>query len=764
MHTLTLSALRLFVTALLLLPLSALPQPVRGAGFGAPGEHRVALVIGNAAYRSAPLRNPGNDARAMRDKLSALGFEVVYYENLKTREVGSALREFRNLIRPGSIALFFYAGHGLQIRGENYLPAVDATIESEEDVPQQSLSLQSVLNTMEDSKAGVNLVLLDACRNNPFARSFRSVSRGLARVQAPSGTLIHYATRPGSVAEDGEGANSAYTEALLAQIGEQGVAIEQALKRVTIRVRSVTKGRQEPWMEGSLTGDFYFILSGPTQITVQPAPATADAAAWQAAESIDSVAAYRAYLGEYPKGLYAAAARIKLASLDAPAPPAPPAAAGEDRDGERWREAQAGGSREYYEAYLQEFPKGRSAATARTELKRLARQEAEDKARAEKQAWDAARQANSEEALQAYLADYPSAPHAAEARATLKKLQAAAARQQALSAREQQRIADEQRKLALSRQVGSKAEQEALRTAAIRELGMARLNAGDFLMGAAADDVSDDAQIDEMTRPQHNVRVAAFELGYYEVTVGQFRKFVEATAYLTDAERPGRIGCQVPAKGGQFVLQAAANWRAPGFAQGDNHPVVCVSWNDVQAYLIWLNSGGEQFRLPSEAEWEYAARAGTTTPRPWSEVGGFFSRMWENTKSNGEDQRPPNRACRNANVADETLKTALDWPQTLNCKDGQTFTSAGASFGRNSFSLYDMIGNAAEWTQDCWNPNHLGAPSDGRARGGDCAQHVVRGGSWASPPAMIRATARQGLASSYRAADLGFRVARQPRQ
>lgn len=212
------------------------------------------------------------------------------------------------------------------------------------------------------------------------------------------------------------------------------------------------------------------------------------------------------------------------------------------------------------------------------------------------------------------------------------------------------------------------------------------------------------------------------------------------------------------------MLQPAANWRAPGFAQGDNPPVVCVSWNDVQAYLVWLNSGGEQFRLPGEAEWEYAARAGTTTPRPWSEAGGFFARIWESAKTNGEDQHPPNRACRNANVADETLKNALDWPQTLNCKDGQTFTRASAAFSRNNFSLYDMIGKAAEWPQDCWNPNHLGAPSDGRPRSGDCAQHVVRGGSWTSPESMFRATARQGLASSYRAADLAFRVARPPRQ
>ena len=155
----------------------------RGAPATAPAqgtEHRVALIVGNATYRDSPLKNPVNDARAMREKLKGMGFEVVYFENLQTRQVGSALREFRNAIRPGSVALFFYAGHGLQVRGENYLPTVDAELSSEEDVPNQSLSLSAVLNTMEDSKANVNLVLLDACRNNPYARNFRSSPRGLA--------------------------------------------------------------------------------------------------------------------------------------------------------------------------------------------------------------------------------------------------------------------------------------------------------------------------------------------------------------------------------------------------------------------------------------------------------------------------------------------------------------------------------------------------------------------------------------------------------
>ncbi|WP_300456254.1 SUMF1/EgtB/PvdO family nonheme iron enzyme [Accumulibacter sp.] len=736
-------------------------------------EHRVALVIGNSAYLQSPLKNPVNDARAMRDKLKKMEFDVVMRENLKARDIGGALREFRSKLRPGSVALFFYAGHGLQIRGENYLPAVDAEISSEEDVPHQSLNVNTVLNTMEDSKAGVNLVLLDACRNNPFTRSFRSgAGAGLARIQAPSGTLIHYATRPGSVAEDGDGINGTYTAALLAQIDEKGVPIEQALKRVTVRVKNATKGKQEPWMEGSLTGDFYFVIHGPTQITIQQAPADADAAAWQAAEAANTAAAYQAYLNEYPKGLYAAAARVKLASLTpqgqaapVPAVPAPRVkseAAAEDRDTLMWQQVQAAGSQEYYETYLKEFPRGKYAALARTELKRLAAQEKEQQAQAERQAWEKAQQLNTDESYQSYLAAYPRGSFAGLAQAAQKKLRkeaaASTAGQSRTAMREPPRPADD-RKTTPERP--EKKKQDELRQAAIYELSLARISAGDYAMGAASDDVSDNPEADDAARPQHNVRVGNFELAYYEVTVGQFRKFVDATAYLTEAERPGRSpGCHVARQGGEFAVERSANWRAPGFAQTDSHPVVCVSWHDAQAYIAWLNGGSAGYRLPSEAEWEYAARAGTVTPRPWSDTGNFFARMFQSGKGSDPEQ-PPSRSCRYANVADESLKKALAWPVTHNCSDAQAYSSAGGYFGRNGFSLYDMIGNVSEWTQDCWNPNHTGAPSDGKARlSGDCAQRVMRGGSWSSGPVYVRSAARQKGAASYRATDLGFRLAK----
>ena len=246
------------------------------ASFAQPTENRVALVLGNSAYKSAPLRNPTNDAKDMAAKLKGMGFTVVERNNLTVKQIGSTLREFRSKLTPGSVALVFYAGHGLQIKGENYFPTVDAEIAGEEDVPNQSLSMRQIMDVLGDAKTRLNLVFLDACRDNPYARSFRSASRGLSKETPPSGTLISFATRPGSVASDGTGRNGLYTGALLASMDVQGLQIELALKRVVSAVKGASGGQQEPWTEGSIEGDFYFSPSGigaGTQVaTIAPAP------------------------------------------------------------------------------------------------------------------------------------------------------------------------------------------------------------------------------------------------------------------------------------------------------------------------------------------------------------------------------------------------------------------------------------------------------------------------------------------------------------
>ena len=221
-------------------------------------ETRVALVIGNSNYKNSPLKNPVNDARDMAAKLRGLGFTVIERNNLVVKQIGSTLREFRSKLTPGSVALVYYAGHGLQIKGDNYFPTVDADITGEEDVPNQSLAMKQIMDVLGDAKTRLNLVFLDACRDNPYSRSFRSASKGLSKENAPSGTLISFATRPGSVAADGVGRNGLYTGALLEAMDNKGQPIEQVLKRVVTSVKAESKNQQEPWMEGSIEGDFCF--------------------------------------------------------------------------------------------------------------------------------------------------------------------------------------------------------------------------------------------------------------------------------------------------------------------------------------------------------------------------------------------------------------------------------------------------------------------------------------------------------------------------
>lgn len=224
----------------------------------ANGARRVALVIGNTAYQTAPLKNPVNDARAVAQALSELGFEVTSRENLSQNDMKRAIRAFGEKARNSSVRLVYYAGHGMQVNGENYLIPVDASFRNEQEVEYEAVNAGFVLAQMEDTGNSLNIVILDACRNNPFARNFRSMTRGLAAINAPSGTLIAYATAPGSVASDGEGSNGLYTQELLRHLRTPGINVEEVFKRVRIGVRDKTHGKQTPWEASSLTGDFYF--------------------------------------------------------------------------------------------------------------------------------------------------------------------------------------------------------------------------------------------------------------------------------------------------------------------------------------------------------------------------------------------------------------------------------------------------------------------------------------------------------------------------
>ena len=274
--------------------------------------------------------------------------------------------------------------------------------------------------------------------------------------------------------------------------------------------------------------------------------------------------------------------------------------------------------------------------------------------------------------------------------------------------------------------------QEALKLELAGE--MVSIPGGTFRMG----DLSGEGDDDE--KPVHSVTVPAFSMGTHEVTVGQFRRFVEVTEYRTDAERnaDGKEGCLIYTGDG-WEWTWGRSWRNPGYSVGHDQPVVCVSWNDAQAFIAWVTEQtGEAFRLLSEAEWENVARAGSTTKYHFG---------------NSESQ-----LCRYANHLDDST---VHSNRNESCSDGVgKRTATVGRYQPNSYGLYDMHGNVWEWVQDCWNDSYVGAPSDGRAwMNGDCSLRVLRGSSWLATPGYLRSANRYRLIRSHRSDDIGFRLA-----
>ena len=260
---------------------------------------------------------------------------------------------------------------------------------------------------------------------------------------------------------------------------------------------------------------------------------------------------------------------------------------------------------------------------------------------------------------------------------------------------------------------------------------MKALAPGQFAQGAPAS--QPDATPIEL--PQHRVSITyPLGMGVYEITVGEFKEFADATQHKS-------AGCRM--YNGSWQDSPEANWNNVGYTQTATHPVACVSWRDARDYAAWLSrKTGQKYRLPSDSEWEYAARAGSVASRPWKE------------KIEG--------ACSNANVADQTAAQQYPGWKVHPCSDGYTFTAPVGSFQPNTFGLYDMLGNVFEWVQDCWHPDYRGAPTDGSAwLSGDCSQRDMRGGSWFTAPPLVSTSARNRFEETYRSNSVGFRLVRE---
>ena len=289
-----------------------------------PGGPKQALVIGNSAYtHTSPLKNPVNDAKSIGNTLQQLGFEVTTLLDVNQRQMEQALRRFGSRLRDqNGVGLFYYAGHGMQVAGENYLLPVDINPSTETDVRYDAIPIGKLLGQMDAAGNGMNIVILDACRNNPFARSFRSESRGLAQVIAPTGSFISYATAPGDVAADGEGDNGLFTAKLLTHMRTPGLKLEDVFKRVRADVQRESNDKQVPWDSSSVTGDFFFVPPNNPDLVTAPVSTPqriekGDPAIqiWTIIENSDNPEAFREFLTEFPNSPQARLARFKLLSI-----------------------------------------------------------------------------------------------------------------------------------------------------------------------------------------------------------------------------------------------------------------------------------------------------------------------------------------------------------------------------------------------------------------------------------------------------------------
>ena len=679
---------------------------------------RVALVIGNAHYQHAPgLANPLNDARDIHDAFERLGFSVTLVTNSDSNSLRRTLRDFKRAASASSIAVIFYAGHGIEIDNRNFLVPVDAKLASDEDVEYETVPLELVSGAVKGASE-LRLVILDACRDNPFIASMRhtgatrSIGRGLARIEPSGETLVAYAAKGGTVALDGEGRNSPFTKALLAHVEQPGLEVGLMFRQIRDAVLADTGGRQEPFVYGSLSAKGAYLTSQPElqeTVSVSVPPATTvesrdqvnkqlEVVFWNSIKDGDNVDEYQAYLETYPQGSFVALARSRL---------------------KRLKEAEAVGTEvEIKEGQKESVP---TLSLSRSESRLIQ--------------FGLAKLGFKPGPIDGLFGDQTRQAIASwqevgghEKTGQLLQDQAAA-----LMAIGEQAKAEMEKEAEAERKKNQMIPGQAFRDCTDCPL-MVVIPDGSFTMGSP---VGEEDRFDD-EGPQHRVSIKKFAVGVNEVTRGEFRRFISATGHLTSNS------CWV-IENGEWEDRSGKNWSYHGFSQTDNHPVVCVNWNDAKAYVAWLSrKTGHQYRLLSESEWEYVARARSHRTRFWGE---------------GETSQ-----CRYANGADRAYKDRYpNWAwATVSCRDGAVHTAVVGNYEPNGFGLHDVLGNVWEWVEDCWHESYAGTPEDGRAWtwGGDCEKRVLRGGSWDNGPWNLRSANRDWDSVEGRTIVSGFRIAR----
>jgi len=656
---------------------------------------RIALVIGNSDYAIQPLRTPLQDAQIMTDLLASMGFEIITLENASGPQIRQALDDLNIRLGKDGIGLFYFAGHGMQLPDSKLLLPIDAETESPLAVRQSSIDVNSIVQKMSFGRPHQpNLVILDVCLNNPFTTTTSDRAHHPSQQPRHDQTLIAFSASSGGPAFEGAGKHSIYTAELIRVMSEPGLTSDEIFTRVRLAVSHKTGYRQTPWIVSSLQQPLYLMgpaNTGTTARHLHQAPLSETAVLklltrgilpkdgeaqyelefWQSIKDSTNAADYEAYLEAYPNGKFAPLAksraeRYKKPALMQPKQPKQPALIITDMN------------IDYVvirTANIRQEPSAKSKRVG--ELKQGSTVHVMGQVSGGN--WY---QVKSATGVMGFVfgdllrkpAAKPVAPTTPAPPSTPKPV--------ATPIAQPKRAA-----------TPTTPESEVIRDCPSCP-EMLVLPAGSFTMG--------DNRGDRSEKPAHKVSIKRpFAIGKYEVTTGQWNECVKA---------------------------GACSYKAAKAGTAENSPVRDISWIDAQEYVRWLSQITKQeYRLPTEAEWEYAARANTTTRFWW---GGKLGTGNANCKDCGGawDRKSP------AEVDD---------------------------FPSNPFGLYGTSGGVWEWVSDCWYKSYNGAPKDGSSWvKPDCRENVIRGGSWRNDASYIHSASRFKYDSNVRYLLNGFRVAK----
>ena len=632
---------------------------------------RTALVIGNGQYEgSGRLKNSINDASDIAKALKDTGFDVIKVINANQRVMEDAIREFgEKLEKRQGVGLFYYAGHGVQAKGVNYLIPIKSSnrIKREKDLKYAAVDINQIMDEMSNANNGFNIVILDACRNNPLSRNFRRSTgiKGLARMNSPTGTLLAYATAPGKEAFDGYGKNGLYTKHLLNNIKKPGLALESVFKNVLKSVKAESKNEQIPWVS-SFTGDFYFVAGGSiiekrsVNITPKKTILRKGTVSVKTRPNGGIIRLNGGRVGTAPVSLPLTSGQYTISA---------------EKQGFTKTEEKIFvlpgqdqsitlllGTKEdnnYPTEY--EFRVYRTPSDAKVRILNI-----------NPTYYDGMRLKSGDYHIEVSKWGYNKVKQWVTIGA-----------------------ADKTVKVTLKKQPTLSTDDSIYQTVHVK--------GGCFQMGSAKYDNE---------KPIHKVCIDDFRMGKYEVTVGQFKKFVTVTGYQGDGRNGW--GCK------DGIM------KPEGFIYTSNLPAVCISWEDATDYANWLSQKtGKNYRLPTEAEWEYACRSGGME-KEYCGRNSLDELGWYNENSNSK------------------------W-HPVGKKEA------------NGLGLYDMSGNVWEWVQDRYDENYYSRSPTRNPKGpSEGSKRVIRGGSSHFNKRNARSAKRKSYNTDIHLFYIGVRLVRQP--